>query len=137
MPTQQKKRTWYATDGNATIEITAKSAKQAAQEYVDTGDWGDRTSTIWIDVHCWRQTKAGRKIDEESHTVELDPQEPACIEAAHDWREMSLRGNGGGVICVDKCRHCNWQRTTDTWAQNPQTGEQGLASVSYCDGEDA
>ena len=29
------------------------------------------------------------------------------------------------------CRHCACKRTTDTWAQNKETGEQGLRSVSY------
>ena len=29
------------------------------------------------------------------------------------------------------CRHCGCKRTTDTWAQNRETGEQGLREVSY------
>jgi hypothetical protein len=30
---------------------------------------------------------------------------------------------------------CGCERTTDTWAQNPETGEQGLQSVSYEEGK--
>ena len=29
------------------------------------------------------------------------------------------------------CGHCGLYRERDTWAQDPQTGEQGLQSVSY------
>jgi hypothetical protein len=40
-------------------------------------------------------------------------------------------GHDGGVIIREVCRHCAAYRVTDTWAQNPATGEQGLESVTY------
>lgn len=33
------------------------------------------------------------------------------------------------------CRHCGCGRTVDTWAQDPETGEQGLRSVTYRPGD--
>jgi len=29
------------------------------------------------------------------------------------------------------CAHCGAYRDTDTWAQDPETGEQGLTSITY------
>lgn len=126
-----KPEIWYATDGNATIEIEAESSKEAAQEYVDGGDWGPLDSTTWITVHCWQQTAAGRKLNEESHTITLNPEEPACTAHFHNWLDLSVNGNGGGVTIRERCAECGLKRTTNTWAQNPETGEQGLRSVQY------
>ena len=38
-------------------------------------------------------------------------------------------GHGGGVIIHEVCRWCGTLRITDTWAQDPQTGEEGLRSI--------
>ena len=40
-------------------------------------------------------------------------------------------GHGGGVIIEEHCTRCDATRTTDTWAQDGSTGQQGLTSVSY------
>ena len=40
-------------------------------------------------------------------------------------------GNGGGVIIHEVCQTCGVHRHTNTWAQNPVNGKQGLESVSY------
>lgn len=42
---------YLCDDGNAEIEITADSAQEAAQEYVDGGSWGDDSETFMIDVY--------------------------------------------------------------------------------------
>lgn len=47
-------KTWHCDDGNCEVEIVAKSARDAAQEYVDDGDWGEIAETTWISVHVWR-----------------------------------------------------------------------------------
>lgn len=39
-------------------------------------------------------------------------------------------GSGGGVAWTDRCRLCQVKVSTDTWAQNPETGEQGLRSTT-------
>jgi hypothetical protein len=60
----------------------------------------------------------------------------------HDWQSPhalvgglkenpGVRGHGGGVVIHEVCVHCGTLRVTDTWAQNPSTGEEGLESVRY------
>jgi hypothetical protein len=73
----------------------------------------------------------------------MDPPEPDCADRHdHDWQSPysilggckanpGVTGNGGGVIVREVCLYCGSERVTDTWAQNPADGTQGLRSVSY------
>lgn len=134
---------WYADDGNAEIHIPdADSGEDAARQYVEGGDWGDeRTRTDWVDVWAWRRALVlddGQVItidlDQARHTIEIEPEEPECEHAdGHDWHEWRVCGHGGGVIIKEVCAHCARYRIHDTWAQRPDTGEQGLESVEYCE----
>ena len=45
--------------------------------------------------------------------------------------QESSRDRGGGVVIAEVCVQCGCKRTTDTWAQDRSTGEQGLTSVGY------
>lgn len=148
---------WIADDGNCEVEFPyADSGREAAEEYVSDGDWGDDSSTSWVDVHAWRiGLQLGDdgeveeiRVDEETHTIAINPREPACADGhEHDWRSPhsvvggikdnpGVWGKGGGVVITEVCRHCGRYRDTDTWAQNPQTGEQGLCSVEYRDADE-
>jgi hypothetical protein len=130
--------TYKCDDGNAEIEIEADSAEEAAREYVDGGDWGPIESTTWINVYV--EDEDG---DRERVKVALQPEEPACVDGRdHDWdsphelvggceSNPGVWGHGGGVIITEACTRCGCKRTTDTWAQDRETGEQGLESVSY------
>ena len=40
------------------------------------------------------------------------------------------------MIVREVCAHCGAYRTTDTWAQDQTTGQQGLTSVAYEDADD-
>lgn len=136
-----------ADDGNAEVEMTAKTLREAAQEYVDDGDWGDSvTKTDWITVRAWRRWTLGDLVhndDDESFDIELEPEPPGCSEQeGHDWcsphavvgglrENPGVQGHGGGVICHEVCRHCGVLKITDTWAQNPSNGAQGLTSIEY------
>lgn len=83
------------------------------------------------------------RVDEETHTVALEPVEPDCEQGrAHDWRSPhsvvggcaqspGVQGHGGGVIVREVCRHCGTYQITDTWAQDMSTGRQGLTSLAY------
>lgn len=145
---------WLADDGNAEVEIEAASGREAAETYVADGDWGDDDSeTSWVRVRAW-QVGLGMEgsdlyeyeIGSALHTVAIDPPEPACVDGDdHDWQSPheivggcaenpGVHGNGGGVVIVECCMRCGCQRTTDTWAQDRSTGEQGLDSVSYDEG---
>jgi hypothetical protein len=74
--------------------------------------------------------------EESSALVAVEPEEPKCPNGKHTWEETSLRGNAGGVIIKETCSTCGCVRTTNTWAQNPSTGQQGLRSVEYTVSDD-
>ena len=86
--------------------------------------------------------------DAETITVTIDPDEPECEGGEdHDWRSPhsvlggikenpGVWGHGGGAIIKEVCACCGRYKITDTWAQNPENGEQGLTSVEYQDADD-
>lgn len=134
---------WRADDGNAEVEYPhAADGHAAAAEYVRTGDWGERDATKWLDVWAWRvayvwnaadETWDSVILDREKHTITLDPVEPDCDGKTHNWLSCDTwpTAHGGGVIDKDVCTHCGMYRVRNTWAQRPDTGEQGLESISY------
>lgn len=76
--------------------------------------------------------------------TEIDNElEPDCHDGAeHDWqspheivggdkKSPGVWGHGGGVVIVECCLRCGCARRTDTWAQDPITGQQGVESVTY------
>jgi hypothetical protein len=135
------KATYLANDGNGEVEYEETTAEEAAKTYTEGGGWGDRTKTDWVTV----RTRAKYLPDNEweSHTVTIEPEEPDCThEDGHDWQSPhrilgglkenpGVRGNGGGVIVNECCMRCGCRRTTNTWDQNRETGEQGLTSIEY------
>jgi hypothetical protein len=141
-------QTIYANDGNCEVAYEGIAASEAAQKYVDDGDWGEITSTVWISVSTYRKDADGEIYDEKGHTIAIDPEEPDCVDGEeHDWRtphsvlgglkeNPGVHGHGGGVICKEVCAHCGAYKITDSWAQNPETGEQGLDSIEYRDADD-
>lgn len=99
----------------------------------------DESGTTWIDIHV-----RDMLTEEMASTVmEIDPSEPECIEGEeHDWRSPysvlgglkenpGVWGHGGGIIIKTVCAHCGAYKIDDSWAQNPENGEQGLDSVEY------
>ncbi len=118
---------WYETIQASSVE----AALSIARDNVDSGNYGDVDETIWVDV----QVRCEETDEEGADTVTLQPDEPACTEDEHDWQQVRVRGNAGGVIVTERCAHCEHERVTNTWAQRRDTGEQGLTSVSYTDTE--
>jgi hypothetical protein len=119
---------------------TLKEAKQAARDWAEGGDYGEIDSTIWCDVDV---------LDEDGEclvtvTVEIDPDAPKCVDRTtdHDWRaphalvggstdNPGVWANGGGRRINEACIKCGCGKRINTWAQRPDTGEQGLTSTSY------
>lgn len=140
---------FLCTDGNADVYIYAETAREAAQEYVDDGDWGDNDATSWVTVYVTPIDDDGEELEDEREdfTIFIKPDEPDCEgRKEHDWRSPysvlgglkenpGVMGNGGGVIIKEVCAHCGKYRITNTWAQNYETGEQGLESVEYEDAD--
>lgn len=139
-------REWQLQEGDCgydtVIATSARRALKIARGNVDRANYSEAEGTLYIDVrvHC-------RETDEEdSDTVTLAEEEPECTESAHDWQapheivggieeNPGVWGHGGGVIIHEVCVHCGCGRTTDTWAQRHDTGEQGLTEVSYHPGK--
>jgi len=142
---------YICTGGHGDIEIIeAKTADDAAQEYVYGGDWIADSRTEWIDVSVTPLDDDGEQMkdEREKFTVEIEPTEPDCEEDDHDWRSPysllggikenpGVWGHGGGVVITEVCAHCGVYRVTDTWDQRAGPDQQGLESTEYRDADDA
>jgi hypothetical protein len=136
-------REWTLREGGYEYDtITADSPEEALEEArsnVDRSNYSSCEGTLWIDV----RVDCEETGESDSDSVTLEPDAPSCSDDhEHEWcsphalvggleENPGVHGHGGGVIITEVCRHCGCKRVTDTWAQRPDTGEQGLRSVSY------
>lgn len=125
--------------------VEAEDVDEALQVAIDNVDASNYevTETMWIDVRAYN---VDDEDDASSATVTLQPDEPACVDGTeHDWQSPyeivgglkenpGVWGNGGGVKITECCMNCGCARVTNTWAQRPDTGQQGLRSISYEEG---
>lgn len=130
-------KNYTVSDGQFTEEIVASSFREAAELFVSDADYGDRSTTNFVDVWVTLDDVSKRL------TVAQEPIEPYCTEGCdHHWESPhevvggltenpGVQGHGGGVIIREVCAVCGCYRVTDTWASHPSTGEGGLTSVSY------
>jgi len=89
----------------------------------------DALYTVW---HHVRLSLADDPDTSWDITEQIDPDTPPCRQAQHSWTDGPTYGHGGGVTWTSTCAHgCGWTMTTDTWAHDPPTGQQGLKSISY------
>lgn len=136
--------TYICNDGNGDVEIKAESPQDAAQEYVDGGEFspGRGEGTTWVNVAV-----TDSEGDVTRCKIAIDPDEPDCTGEAHDWQSPirivggikenpGVHGHGGGVTIHEVCALCGCHRHRDTWAQDSEDGTQGLQSVRYEDGDD-
>ena len=114
-------------------EAAIKAAREEVAHYAERP-----VSTVWVDV----------SVEGDPWRVAINPPPPPCSGGGHKWESPysligGLRenpgvwGNGGGVIYRECCSHCGAFRETDTWATDPETGEQGLTSVTYSEPTEA
>lgn len=122
-------------------EIEADSLEDAREQAIDLlRSWyPEEAQTYWVDA--WIKTAEGETL--EKVTTAIEPLVPPCLDDEdHDWQSPielvgGLRenpgviGHGGGVRIHAVCMRCRCERVTDTWAQRPDTGEEGLESVTY------
>lgn len=123
----------------ATLVGTLEEARELAGEAGETGDYDTSDGTVWTTI----RVRCEDTDEDDTVTVQIDPDAPECVEGhEHDWQSPialvggiesnpGVWGHGGGVIITEACLRCGTKRTTDTWAQDPSTGEQGLTSVRY------
>lgn len=130
----------YCADFEAT---SVAEALEEARSNVQRSNYDEAEGTIWIDV----RVRCELTEEEDADSVQCDAEEPDCVGGEeHDWQSPieivggiaenpGVWGHGGGVIIHAACMRCGCGRVTDTWAQRLDTGEQGLTSVSYREGE--
>ena len=119
-----------------------QDALEQAEEWVRDGDWDVSGGTIWVHAYLTVIDDDG-EISGHRITAQIDPESPLCDDGQeHDWQapysivggikeNPGVWGHGGGVMITEVCMICGCERVTDTWAQDPETGEQGLDSVQY------
>jgi hypothetical protein len=134
--TSDEPRIWVWRDLGGAADFTATDLEDATESTRETFDAG--AETYWVHGRLTCEATG----EEEDVSFRVDPAEPDCCEAEHDWRapfsvvggikeNPGVWGHGGGAVCKEVCAHCGAYRITDTWAQDPETGEQGLTSVEY------
>ena len=138
----QEEIPWAVSDdGYEFGEVWAATLPLAveAAEDLDIGDYPNVDGTLWVR----RRVRSDDVNEEESFRLTVDPGEPKCLPGKeHVWgaphhivggltENPGVFGNGGGVIINRVCLRCGTSKTTNTWAQDHETGEQGLESVSY------
>lgn len=135
---------YYATDVGGGVGDGFDTAEEAADDFAAT--YEVPTETEWLNIHTYRRGIDSNGdiicVDSEMHRRTLEPAEPECTDGEHDWQSPyeivggckenpGVWGHGGGVRIHECCMKCGCERVTDTWAQDMNTGEQGLESVSY------
>jgi hypothetical protein len=131
---------WYADDGNAELEFDCADGREAAEEYVEGGDWGNEGACIKVRV--WRvgidENGKDSLVEEDFHEIDVEPDTDSMIAAAggdadcdHDWTaegEGGLRENPGvwstggtAMVFHTHCTKCGLHRKEyDTGSQrNP------------------
>jgi len=136
--------------GGEIVELSASTMAEAVQEAEhEISLWSDASSATQWENYCLAESEHAPSSDSESwtgHTATIHPDEPACTSVSHDWQSPhkivggikdnpGVYGHGGGVVITECCMTCGCKRVRDTWAQRPDTGEQGLVSISYAAGE--
>lgn len=127
--------------GDWDISVPKRATKKQIEKYIEehvAEYFTDHKSTIWVNGR-W-----GLSSDHREHTFDfaLDPVAPQCSRKKHYWHSPhsivggieenpGVWGHGGGVIILEVCKHCGVRKRTDTWAQNPLNGQQGLNSIRY------
>jgi len=140
----------FATDG-ADDYVDCEDddeAIEAAVEWLDETDWDD-SSPGRVHATVYRIADDGTETNIGTATLIIEQREPACCgenpSDEHKWssdhdlvggikENPGVWGHGGGVVIHEVCLYCGCERVTDTWPQDPETGEQGgWNEVSYRD----
>lgn len=118
-------------EGYTFNQVEANSAEEAlnkAEELVGTPDYSLYNIDNYPARITWWAVAVENDEDRAHRDYYIDAVEPVCLEDEHNWRERECRGQGGGVLVTEVCKHCGWTRYTDTWHQDPRDG-----SVWGCD----
>ena len=130
---------WDWNDSNSENSIYIDLEAIEVDPSAVPSNWNGKTSRVCVaDEDSY--VVGGERA--EARNYEIEPPQPRCSASAHDWRSPhvvvgglednpGVWASGGGVEIVEVCAACGRYRETDTWAQNPDNGDQGLRSVKY------
>lgn len=140
---------WQENRPGRTAAGVLATSDQAASDLVGdllrAADRPAQQRTYWPSASVWRTDSYGETMPGTAWTVliAIDPVPPPCTDgrSGHAWPERRIDGahvegvrvhdNSGGLIIIRTCPHCGCLQTTDTWAMDPETKEEGLTSVFY------
>jgi hypothetical protein len=141
------RRKWHTNDGGEPQTFQCDSAQEACQKNADTNYWEKESKTTWVDVTAWQDGIDAdgniRQVNDHTITMTVDAEVPDCVKGkSHDWisphklvggceDDPGVFSHVCGLIHREVCRYCGTEKVTDTWAQNPSNGQQGLESESY------
>jgi hypothetical protein len=136
-------------------EVEGETKEEVFDKIRDIYEEAGQKETFWVRAGICRvfgvTDKQGEKqtmtIDWGTELVSIHPPEPPCWADEHSWSapraivggiesNPGVYGHGGGVVMHEVCKFCGRYRTIDTWAQDRETGTQGLRSVEYRDADD-
>lgn len=124
---------YRASDGNGDWNVEADSLEEALEIALEDTESVDlhNDSTLWFTINVY--DSEGESL---SDTVVVEPIEPDCETGLeHDWISGPAYGSGGGVKWNETCSHCECIKSIDTWANRPDTGEEGFYKVEYQEAE--
>lgn len=117
----------YREESGYSVDLKAGSMDEAlekAEALLRDGEWGDYSGWVHAWVVATEVDEDGDEVDswQDSASVLIEPEEPACPSGAHDWTgegEGGLDENpgvwsvGGAAILTSRhCRHCGLVRRT-------------------------
>jgi hypothetical protein len=145
---------WHADDGQCEMSGSDLSfpqdGKEAAQEYVEGGEWGQGSPGFMgasVEVRTWQVAidKDGDdvRVNEEWHTIDIEPEEPECPASEHEWTseyEGGLRENpgvwstGGTSMCFHShCEKCGMSRVTNITGPQRNPGDSDTTEYGESD----
>ena len=146
----------YTDPYSGPVDIRAASLEAAIAASVESFAGNATEQSEWVDfaIHALDCPTVADKYDEgctgadngrcaPMKTYAIPAVEPSCewgdahvFAAPHRLlgglkENPGVIGHGGGVKITTVCLRCGWEKTLDTWATNPATGEQGLEQTTY------
>ena len=131
--------TYRLADSNFDKLIEADSMDEALHEAEEDWEscdgWDTESGPMFINVSVQALDDEGNVTDTGSVDVYIPMEETVCKDeygewgsdgehaGMHTWGDVVTKGNGGGVIVIEMCNHCQCKRITDTWYQRPTDGQ--------------
>lgn len=124
---------------------SVEEALEKAKEWAVEGDWDSDLETFWVELDLIAYDENYNIVQVITEQIPLHPEDPFCMEdeaGVHEWTDdhsivggieenPGVWGNGGGVFIQRACKKCGMLFEENTWATNPNTGEQGLYARKY------